>query len=209
MPVVQVKHEIEGATERGKVLSSRLGRRFLCLEISPAKNLVGITQATPLEPHAHRGANDMRRRDGHERVVRGALCGRMAHGAELLYALPHGRFVDRKQGHDEVILLKRLPLRVHAHEDVRYGLLVSRFGNLQCRQKITLKPEQCVEPALDGILAAIVEFGFALFGIRLVKALDERPAIGAQLVVVVRREGLGYVRHIARIPLGRGVGILE
>ena len=141
MPVVQVEHEIEGATERGKVLGSRLERRFLCLEISPAKNLVGITQATPLEPHAHRGANDMRRRDGHERVVRGALCGRMTHGAELLYALPHGRFVDRKQGHDEVILLKRLPLRVHTHKDVRYGLLVSRFGNLQRRQKIALKPE--------------------------------------------------------------------
>ena len=30
-------------------------------------------------------------------------------------------------------------------------------GNLQCRQKITLKPEQCVEPALDGILAAAAD----------------------------------------------------
>ena len=151
----------------------------------------------------------MRRRESHERVVRGALCRRIAHGAESLDTLPHGGFIDGKQGHDEVILLKCLSLRVHAHEDVRYGLLVSRFGNLQRRQKIALKPEQCVEPVLDGVLAVIVEFRFTLLGICLVKALYECPAISAQFVIVVRREGLGHIWHVTRVPLSRGVGILE
>ena len=106
----------------------------------------------------------------------------MAHGAELFDASPHGRLVDRQQGHNKVILLESLPLRINAHEYIRDGLLVGRLRDLQCRQHVTLKAKQRVKPALNGILSIVIKLRLAFFDIRLVQTFDERLAEALSLL---------------------------
>ena len=191
-PIVQVEDAVQRLAELLEVLRSRLRRGLARFEILASQDLVCVAKAAAFEAQSDGGSDDVRRGRLDEVVVRRPVRRHVAVLAELLDARAHLRLVDRQQGHDEVVLLEGLALRIDSHEDLRDHLLVGIGGNLERREQVALEPEQGVYALLDEVFLLVRQLGFALLGIALVELADEGLPEGAQPVLLVGGESLAH-----------------